>query len=737
MDVRPASFDLQEKLNAPPSPPTWRFWSRPRLPVLLQSGAAECGLVCLAMVASYWGHEIDVASIRKRFAVSLKGANMKGLVQMAESLEMRARPVKLDLDKLHKLDLPAILHWDMNHFVVLKSIGDKGAVIHDPAVGVRTVSMQMLSQSFTGVALEVQPGASFKAQQEKLQFSTRALVGDVRGLHGGLAQLFILGIALQVLALLAPFYLQWVVDEALVGADRDLVVVLGLGFLLLAFLRFAIEAVRSWLTTVLSTSLNFQWFGNVFSHLLRLPLPYFEERHLGDIVSRFGSIDSIQKALTTQVVNAVIDGVLVIVTLVAMLFYSVVLAAVAGGAVLAYALLRLSLYRKLRGATAEMVIKAARQQTLFLESIRGMQAIRLFGRSNERRVLWMNALADQMNVDVRIARLSITHGSANTLLAGVERVAIIWIAALAVLDGDLTVGMLIAFLGFRDQFSTRMAALIDNLFDIRMLRVQGERLADIVLTAPEETVRTHEVDVTRFEPSIEFRNVSFRYSEGDPYILKDLSLTIPAGQCVAISGPSGCGKTTLVKLLLGLLSPTQGQILIGGENIQTIGLSNYRQITGSVMQDDLLFAGTIADNIAFFDPESDAARIEECARLAAIERDILSMPMRYMTLIGDLGSGLSGGQKQRIVLARALYRSPRLLVLDEATSHLDLVNEQTINNAIDRLAMTRVLVAHRPDTIAMAERIVLLDSGEVVVDQLNNRARRSAHPLVNQPAVPA
>ncbi|MEO9385182.1 peptidase domain-containing ABC transporter [Chromobacterium phragmitis] len=696
--------------------PILQFWGRRRLPLLLQTEAAECGLASLAMVAGYWGHRIDLANMRRRFSVSLKGSTLKSLISMAQGLGLASRPLKLELRHLPQLKLPCVLHWDMNHFVVLKQASARHIVIHDPAVGERKLSLDEASKHFTGVALELTPDASFRKAEEKLQFSLLSLMGRVDGLGGGLTQLLLLGLALQVCALAAPFYLQWVVDEALVAADRDLITVLGIGFLLLVLLQTAIGAVRSWATTALATSLNFQWLGNAFAHLMRLPLPWFEKRHLGDITSRFGSIQTIQKSLTTQFVEGVIDGLLVIATLIVMLLYSAPLAMVSLTAVALYALLRWSIFRALREATAEQIIHASRQSTHFIESARGAQSVRLFGRQEERRIGWMNALAEQFNADLRIARLSLSFQTANALLFNAERVVVVWLAALAVMDGRFSVGMLFAFLSYKDQFSQRIAALIDKLFELRMLRLHGERVADILLTEPEPELNDVEIDPAHVQPAIELRNVSFRYSDSEPYVLRELSLAIPAGQCLAVTGASGCGKTTLLKLVLGLVEPTEGEVLVGGVPLKQLGLGNYRQLLGTVMQDDLLFSGSIADNICFFDPQPDQERIRRSAGLAAIHDEIMAMPMNYNTLVGDIGSGLSGGQKQRVLLARALYKQPRLLVLDEATSHLDVWNEQLVNAAVRDIDMTRILVAHRPETIAMAERVVVLEQGRIAQD---------------------
>ena len=702
------------------------FWPGKSLPILLQTEAAECGLACLGMVASYWGHRVDLANLRRRFSVSLKGATLRSLMTMAQALALQPRPLKLELDQLAQLKLPCILHWDLNHFVILKSVSPTHAVIHDPAVGMRRLPLSECGKHFSGVALELLPSQQFKPQNETQQFSLYSLMGGVTGLKGGLAQILVLGLVLQVCALVAPFYMQWMIDEALLSADRDMITVLGCGFLLLVLLQTTVGAVRSWVTTVLSTNLNVQWLSNAFGHLMKLPLSYFEKRHTGDIVSRFSSIRAIQESLTTQFVEGIIDGFLVLGTLAMMIAYSGKLSAVACIAVLIYIAMRCAIFRSLREANAEQIIHAARQQTHFLESVRGVQSIRLFGRHDARHAGWLNTLVDQVNAELRIARMAVSYQSANTFLFNTERVIVIWMAALLVLDNRFSVGMIFAFISYKDQFSNRMASLVDKVFEFAMLRLHGERVADIVLSAPEETTAECEIDPASVSPSVEMRKLSFRYADGEPFILHDLDLTIPAGQCIAVTGPSGCGKTTLMKLLLGLLEPTSGEILIGGVRLGHLGLSNYRQMIGTVMQDDHLFAGSISDNISFFAETRDDERVQGSAQAAALHADIMAMPMGYNTLVGDIGTGLSGGQKQRLLLARALYKTPRLLVLDEAISHLDVWNEVAVNASIRQLNLTRIIVAHRPETIAMAQRVVVLQQGAICQDIEQKNAQDEA-----------
>jgi ATP-binding cassette subfamily B protein RaxB len=691
-----------------------RFAARSRLPLLLQTEAAECGIASLGMVACFHGHRVDLAALRRRFTVSLKGATLAYLMQAAGRLNLAPRPLRLELNELPLLRTPCILHWDLNHFVVLKSADARGAVIHDPAFGVRRLALADLSAHFTGVALELTPTTEFRKEDERRRVKLRDLMGPVTGLKRSMAEVFGLALALQAMALVSPFYLQWCVDGAVVSADRDLLTVLGLGFLMLAVMQVALSALRSWVVLYLGTTLNLQWLANVFSHLLRLPVSFFEKRHLGDIVSRFGAVNNIQRTLTSSFVEALIDGVMAVATLAMMLVYSMPLAAVALAAVTLYGLLRWWFYEPLRRATEEHIVHTAKQQSHFLETVRGVQSIKLFGRQEERRSRWLNLVVDATNQDVTVQKLALAFRSANGLVFGVERVAIIWIGSLAVLDSAFSVGMLFAFVSYKEQFSSRVAGLIDKLIDLRMLGLQAERLADIVLTAPERDAPAVMVDA--IEPSLQLQNVSFRYSDTEPFVLLDCSLTVQAGECVAVVGPSGGGKTTLVKVMLGLLMPTDGKVLVGGVDIQKMGIERYRRLVGTVMQDDQLFAGSIGDNISFFDPGAGPEAIERVARLAAVHEEIAAMPMGYNTLIGDMGTALSGGQRQRILLARALYKEPRILFLDEATSALDVARERAVNDAVRSLHLTRVIIAHRPETIASAERVIVLQAGRVAQD---------------------
>ncbi|EED97021.1 peptidase domain-containing ABC transporter [Burkholderia multivorans] len=692
---------------------------RRKLPIVLQTEATECGLACLAMVAGHHGHHVDLAALRRQFGISLKGVGLARLMEIADHLAFGTRALKLELEQLAQLRVPCILHWNFNHFVVLQSVGAKFATIHDPAHGRRTLSLDEVSRAFTGVALELWPTNRFKRVDPAPPIRLRALIGPISGLGRSLGQVLLLALALEIFALTSPLFLQWVIDEVIVSTDRDLLTVLVLGFGLLLLMQQGTHAVRVWILMYFSTTLNVQWRANLFAHLLSLPVRYFERRHLGDIVSRFGTIDTIQKTLTTSFLSAIIDGLMTIATLLMMFLYSRALALVALGTMLIYLLLRWLWYHPLRQATEDEIVHGAKQHSHFLETVRGVKTIKLFNRQSERRATWLTLLVNQVNSGLRGQKLQLLYQQLNALLFGIQGLLIIWLGATMVMDGQFTVGVLMAFNAYKGQFDSRVGSLIDKFFEVKMLQLQGERLSDIVLEAAEPNMAQRLVpgETEQLAASIEVDNLTFSYADGEPAVLDGLSLKIHAGESVALVGPSGCGKTTLVNILLGILEPVRGTVRIGGIDLDRIGLDQLRTLVGTVMQDDVLFAGSIADNISFFDTSPDADWIAECASIAAVHDDIVTMPMGYNTLVGDMGTVLSGGQKQRILLARALYKRPKILVLDEATSHLDLQREHQVNAAVSTLQITRVIVAHRPETIASASRVIVLNGGKVAFDR--------------------
>jgi ATP-binding cassette subfamily B protein RaxB len=459
-----------------------------------------------------------------------------------------------------------------------------------------------------------------------------------------------------------------------------------------------------------------QWMSNVMAHLLKLPVDYFERRHLGDIVSRFGAVRAIEHGLTNAAVDAVLDGLLAIGTLTMMLVYSSRLAAITLCAVVLYGGMRWARYGGMKIAQTGVIAKSAKEQTYFLETIRGARSIKLNNKETERRAAWMNLMVDSTNAGLTFSKLNLFFGTSWSFLSTMERAGVLWIGAHAVIHHEISLGMLFAFLGYKEQFSGRINMLIDRFIDFKMLSVQTERLADIVLTKPEESFAHRKHDLPD-DLTVSFERVSYRYSAEDPYLLNAATLVIKPGECIAIIGPSGCGKTTCMKLLLGILQPSSGKIKLGGidgVSLNQLGMRNYRSLIATVMQDDQLFAGSLLDNICFLEAKPEEAWMHECAKVAGVHDEILAMPMGYHTLVGDMGTILSGGQKQRVLLARALYRRPKILFLDEATSHLDVENEARIGEAIASLDITRIMIAHRPQTISIADRILSLEKGKFV-----------------------
>jgi ATP-binding cassette, subfamily B, bacterial CvaB/MchF/RaxB len=683
-------------------------------PVILQAEAAECGLACVAMVAGAHGLQLDLAALRQRFSVSIKGVTAADLVRMGEALHLAPRALRAELDHVPQLQTPCILHWDMSHFVVLVSVRRGVATIHDPAVGVRRMKLAELSPHFTGIALEFAPTPEFKPADERQTVPLRRLLGPVRGLGLSLTQIFVLALALEAFVLLSPFFMQWVVDGVVVSADRDLLWTLAIGFALLVLIQSATAAARAWAVLVLSAQLNLQWLGNVFGQLLRLPVAWFEKRHVGDVWSRFASVRQIQRTLTTHFVESVIDGLLVVLTLAVMAVYSLWLSAIALVAVALYGALRWALFGPQRRAAEDALVFEARQNSHFVESLRGVQAIKLFNAQADRRSRFASLVVATMNADIVCRKLELLFSVSHRVVFGLERVLVIGVGAWLVIEQRLTVGMLFTFFAFRETFATRVSSLIDKAVELKMLRLQGERLADIVLAEPE--AQSPPPLQRPLDASVQLRGVSFRYADSEPDVLKSVTLNIEPGESVAIVGPSGCGKTTLLKLMLGLHEPTQGEVWVGGQPLARVGLAAWREQIGVVMQDEPLFSGTIADNISFFAQEVDHQWLHQCATVAAVHDEIEAMPMGYLTLVGDMGASLSGGQKQRILLARALYKRPRVLLLDEATSSLDIEKERVVNNSVRKLALTRVVVAHRPETIASASRVIALQDGRITQD---------------------
>lgn len=687
------------------------FNKRKKLELVLQTEVAECGLACIAMIASYHGCKVNLNILRSTFTTTLKGETVKGLIRIADKLSLMARAIKLDINEIDKLSTPCILHWNLNHFVVLESVTKKGAVIFDPASGKKKVSVQELSRSFTGVALELTPSKKFVKEDRVVKTRLSDLWSSIKGLKSALYKILFFSVVLQLVSLVSPLYMQLVIDEVLINQDFQLLNILALAFGLFILIKVALLIIRGLLVLYLGSQLSAEIASNLFRHLLRLPMKYYESRHIGDVISRFGSIDYIKQLLTTGVVEVIVDGFLAIGLIVMMYLYSPLLSNVVVLVSLIYLVIRLSLYNKFRQLNEELLVQDAKQESNFMESVRGIQSVKLFGKEPERHSVWQNYFVETINSGIRLGKFNITFSSIKNIIFGLENIIVVYIAATQVMSSLLTIGMLYAYMSFKSQFTDKISNLVDKLIQFKMLSLHLERLGDITQAEEEKNLDSDFFIVDSSVTSLVLNDIHYKYGNNEPSILKGISAEFREGESVAIVGESGSGKTTLMKVMLGLLQPVKGSVLSFGSDISKLGLREYRKRIGTVMQDDQLFTGSIADNISFFETDLNDEKVQHCAKLAFIHEDIMKMPMGYYTLIGDMGSTLSGGQKQRLLLARALYTNPKILFLDEATSHLDIGLERVVNDTVKSLNITRIIVAHRPETIAMADRVLVLEGG--------------------------
>lgn len=672
-------------------------WQR-RVPVIHQTETAECGLACLAMICGHFGKNIDLIYLRRKFNLSARGATLAGINGIAEQLGMATRALSLELDELRVLKTPCILHWDFSHFVVLVSVKRNRYVLHDPARGIRYISREEMSRYFTGVALEVWPGSEFQSETLQTRISLRSLINSIYGIKRTLAKIFCLSVVIEAINLLMPVGTQLVMDHAIPAGDRGLLTLISAALMFFILLKAATSTLRAWSSLVMSTLINVQWQSGLFDHLLRLPLAFFERRKLGDIQSRFDSLDTLRATFTTSVIGFIMDSIMVVGVCVMMLLYGGYLTWIVLCFTTIYIFIRLVTYGNYRQISEECLVREARAASYFMETLYGIATVKIQGMVGIRGAHWLNMKIDAINSGIKLTRMDLLFGGINTFVTACDQIVILWLGAGLVIDNQMTIGMFVAFSSFRGQFSERVASLTSFLLQLRIMSLHNERIADIALHEKEEKKPEIEIVADMGPISLETNGLSYRYDSQSAPIFSALSLSVAPGESVAITGASGAGKTTLMKVLCGLFEPDSGRVLINGIDIRQIGINNYHRMIACVMQDDRLFSGSIRENICGFAEEMDEEWMVECARASHIHDVIMNMPMGYETLIGELGEGLSGGQKQRIFIARALYRKPGILFMDEATSALDSESEHFVNVAIKNMNITRVIIAHRETT---------------------------------------
>ena len=682
------------------------FSIKNKVPVIIKSESTECGNACLSMICGFYGKDIDLFNFRNRYGSTSQGATLNVLAAIAQKAGLKTRALSLDIAEIKELRLPCILHWSLNHFVVLVAIKGKRFIIHDPALGRRVVHLQELSENFSGIALEAWPDSDFRQEKQRSRLKLLDLMHNMVGLKSALIKIFMLSVVIETVNLLLPMGTQIVTDHVITAHDENLLLVICVGLMFFTIFKTWVSMIRAWVSLKLNTLTDVQWKTSFFDHLMSLPLAFFEKRQLGDIQSRFASLDIIRATFTNSIVTGMIDSIMTIGLLIMLSLYGGWLVWVVLGFTVCYAIMRALTYKFYRTVSEELIVKRARSGSHFMESLYGIATIKSLNLKNRRSQHWLNTNIDVSNAGLKQTRFDMLFGGINTFINSADQVVILWLGAQMVMDNTMTIGMFMAFNAYRGQFTQRAASLIDLTMQLKMLSLHNERISEIVYSEPEVDSPLRNVFEENVGVSLEVRDLAYQYDLLSKPVFSNVNISVAAGESVALVGVSGIGKTTLLKVMSGLLTPERGEIFIGGFDINKIGINNFRSNIACVLQEDRLFSGSITDNISGFDDEVDEALVIECAMQCNIHEEILRMPMGYETIIGELGAGISGGQKQRLLIARALYQKPRILFMDEATSHLDINNEKIINAAIESLNITRIIIAHRPSTIACADRII-------------------------------
>lgn len=685
---------------------------------IVQSEAAECGLMCLLMIRSSFGVHDDVPAARKAVDISSKGTTVNQILEIGKLLGLKCTGLKTKLEYLEHASLPCILHWEFNHFVVLAGVNGNRYEVFDPATGRTILERSEVSSRFTGVVLEAAlegPLVAFVNKDKR--DSANSGFGTLASEHKKkIAGILAVAILVELIGVTIPYYTRIMVDHVVPDHDFNLLALLVVGFIGLTTIQLGFAICRIRLASWISTRLGAEWTLEVLRTLLRLPVRYFERRSTGGIISRFTSVQLVQDTLTSGAVQVVLDVLVCSVAAIAALLLNAWLSLFLIFNALLFAAVKFYFFGAAWRANEQYLNVRAKQQGDIIESIRGIQTIKIFNREDDRERRARNFTVEAAEKQVVIQRIRAQFAASNTWFVSTQRILAIGAGAASVADGSLSLGSLFEYVMYVDLLSGRVGPLIDGLLDFRLISLHSERVSDITSSEPEPEGRHVVGESSR--ATVNLKDVSFRYSKCDPWVLRGLSLQIEEGESIAITGPSGSGKSTLVKILTGLAHPTKGEVEFFGRPLDCGHVVRDPSLVGAVLQGDRLFAGSIAQNISMFDAQPRLDDMLDAARNAGIHSDIVSMPMGYETLVGDMGSTLSGGQRQRIMLARALYWKPRILILDEATSALDRKVEAEICERISGMDMTRIMFAHREETLRSATRVLdirEIQSGVILV----------------------
>jgi ATP-binding cassette, subfamily B, bacterial len=683
------------------------------MPELRQSHPVECGGVCLTMILCWFGRQTQLGEVREILRASRDGVTALGILAAARQLGLRGRGVRVDdVDDLAAIETPAILHWQFNHFVVLERWHRGRLHLVDPARGRRVVSAEDAAGAFTGVVLCFEPGEGFlrRAGDDRPLWRAlrRALVG--RPL---LARLLLVSVLLQVLALALPVLTGCVVDRVVPGGDGALLGTLGIAVGAAVVLYTLAMLVRTHLLVHLRTHVDAETTVTFMDHLGRLPLGFFQVHSAGDLQNRIHSNATIRELLTSAVASTLLDGATVAVYLAVLLAVSPSLALLVAGLGALQVLIFLAVRGVRRGAIAHALDAQVRSQGYLMQVLAGIETLKASGAEGGAIERWTHLYVDELNASLARDRISAWLESLLAALRVASPLVVLLHGAGQVVAGEHSLGVMLAMAALAQGFLGPLSATVGALVQMQLLATFLRRLADVLETPPEQ-------DLERVAPpprvlgEIEMQAVSFRYSPMAPDVVRDVSLHIRRGQCVALVGPSGCGKSTLARLLVGLHTPTAGRVLHEGHDLSGLDVRALRSRMGIVTQTPHLFGGSVRKEIALSTPGISLDGVVAAARQACIHEDVAAMPLAYETLVGDGGASLSGGQRQRVAVARALAKNPPVLLLDEATSALDAATEDALHANLAALGSTRIVIAHRLDTIARADVILCMDGGSIV-----------------------
>lgn len=675
------------------------------LPVILQADRAECGLACLAMIAAAYGRHDTLREYRLRFQLSQRGMTLHRLRTCAIEIGFECRAVRVDLNELSQLRTPAILHWEFDHFVVLKAMRNGRGIIADPAFGIRRLSHSELSRGFTGVALELAPTPAFSPKKKPNSISLATFSSAFRRLGRPLVVTFAMTLGLQALALLMPLSTQFVVDQGIRQGDMNVVLMLAVGFGLVSVISTLTDYFRGLFALYIGNTSAHRMVTGLAHHMIRLSDSWFSSRHTGDVLSRFGSIAPIRRFLMTDAFAMVLNGLLALGSLAIALAYSWGMTLVMLAFIVFFVGLNLGTYRPLRTLTEESISAGARENSSFIENVERHRAIKLLGAEVVRENVWGERYVHSVNAGAHLARFRMHIGLAAGLMGAFENGVLLLLGAQKVIVGEFTLGMWFAFSSYGAMLSRHLHALINALVQMRMLKLHQERVSDIGLAAKEVTTERTGIRA-ELRGVIAIESLSFAYGGEEGMVLDKVNLVVRRGDFVAVVGESGRGKSTLIKILCKLLVPADGRILIDGVDLRRLDTAHYRQQLGVVMQDDDLFSGSLVENIAIGTERPDMERVEFAAKVACIHEDIQQMPMQYMTLVGHMGSTLSGGQRQRVMIARATYRRPRIILLDEGTAHLNEELQRRVMGNLRALDVTILAATHDPRVVEQADEVV-------------------------------